>query len=389
LHDPIALQERLDAIAKLNNDVASAKILFPQGDGFKVIASTDRREVDQVNNDLENVVAWHQGQPIARLTTKLVNEEDRGINGGSRYWAIIMPLVDSQGDKQAVLSLKVSLNVMDAITRQIVWQSYIILGIIIFIIILLLANNTKILEYVNLYRKLKEVDRLKDDFISIASHELRAPVTGIHGYASMMRGGTYGDVPVNFQEPLQAVEQAASRLSNLVDDLLNVSRMEQGRLQFNLQPTMVYPLIKESIGELVANANEKKLDLVFKPHAEDLPLINIDADRFDQVLDNILSNAIKYTNAGTVEVTTEEKNGFLIIRVKDMGIGMSSAERVRLFEKFYRIKNENTKHIVGTGLGLWLTKSIIETMKGQIQIKSIKNVGTQVTVSFPIIRNKN
>lgn len=387
LADPIALQENLDAMAKMNNEISVATILYNQGNNFKVIASTDRRQVGKVNEDLENTIAWAQNQPIAYLTAILEDATGDVFRVPSgRYWAVVMPLLDSKGTKQGILSLKVSLNVMDEMTKQVLWQSYLILGIIILVIILLLANNTKIFNYVNLYKKLKEVDEMKDDFISIASHELRAPITGIRGYASMMLEGTYGELPKTFKEPLETIGVAAGRLSNLVEDLLNVSRLEQGRMQFILKPTDVNALIKESIQELSSSAIEKNLELIYKPASEVLPEIEIDQDRFSEVITNILSNAIKYTKTGSVAVMTEEKNNLLIIRVKDTGIGMSAPERERLFEKFYRVKNDETTNIVGTGLGLWITKSIVNAMKGQIGVDSMEGAGTQVTISFPVVK---
>jgi signal transduction histidine kinase len=275
---------------------------------------------------------------------------------------------------------------MDVLTKQILWQSYIILAVIVLIIILLLSNNTKVFEYLSLYKKLREVDRMKDEFISIASHELRAPITGVKGYISMMKDGTFGELPEKLKEPINIVAGAAERLSTLVEDLLNVSRIEQGRLIIDLKPTNINPLVEEVIRELESNAKAKNLAIIFKTPDSLLSEANIDPERFVQVMTNLVSNGIKYTEQGGIEIFTEMKGGKVVVKVKDSGIGMSAKERGLICNKFYRVQNNKTKGIVGTGLGLWFTKNIVEMMRGEITINSIEGFGTQVVIAFPTVK---
>ncbi len=380
---PMELEERLKSIIQKNSDIGLAEVSVPSGDSFKIIASTNESEVGQNSKSLENVIAWQQKDPITYLAS------DKGemlqLIGG-RYWSIIMPIVDGKGENKAILSLKVSSGIIDELTKQILWQSYIILGVIVLIIILLLSNNTKIFEYLTLYRKLQEVDKMKDEFISIASHELRAPITGVSGYISMIQDGTYGEVPERLKEPIKIVEGAASRLATLVEDLLNVSRIEQGRLMISLKPVSVNPLIVEVINELEANAKAKNLQLIFKTPDSAVADGSLDPDRFVQVITNIISNGIKYTEQGAVEIFTEMKGDKLVIKIKDSGIGMSVKEKEKICNKFYRIQNEKTKGIIGTGLGLWLTKNIVDMMKGQMVINSIEGFGTQVVLTFSTVK---
>jgi len=149
----------------------------------------------------------------------------------------------------------------------------------------------------------------------------------------------------------------------------------------------VSQIIKDTVAELKIQADEKKLSLQYKLHRDHLPLIRVDSERFKQVLINLIGNAIKYTEKGGVEVITEEKDKgkMLEINIKDTGIGMSAKAQQRLFEKFYRVQNEKTADVVGTGLGLWITKKIVEMMRGSIRVSSIENVGTQATLRFPIV----
>ena len=137
---------------------------------------------------------------------------------------------------------------------------------------------------------------------------------------------------------------------------------------------------------LQLQADDKNLKLTAEK-SQLLPPIMLDKDRFKQVLVNLIGNAVKYTLKGSVEVLVEVKNNEkLILRIQDTGIGMSAKDRERLFEKFYRITNDQTASITGTGLGLWITKQIVELMKGEISIDSIEKVGTQVSLEFPITK---
>jgi len=385
------LQNKVEAISLFNDEIVAADLLAPAGEDFKVVASLNRDVVGRVTKETVNVLAWRENKPVAFLTTSGNNNSIENVVGfdkqPERYWAVIMPMKDATGAKQMLLSMKISVATMDKLTRDILIRSYVVLLVTVLIIILLLANNTRLFEYAALYRKIKEIDQMKDEFISVASHELRTPVTGIRGFVSMILAGDLGPISDKAKESLAIVQSSADRLSVLVEDLLNVSRIEQGRMSMALKPADVGPMIKETIAELRVQAEQKKLSLTYQPHTEELPPVSIDGERFKQILFNLIGNAIKYTPKGQVEVITEEKNKRLEIKIKDTGLGMSAKARERLFEKFYRVQTEETSNITGTGLGLWITKQLVEMQGGEITVDSIEKVGTQMTVSFPIIKN--
>lgn len=387
------LQNKINRIAEFNEEIQSLDILIPDGEQFLILASLDETAANQKASNVQATVAWMQNQPVAFLTASnaknTVSQEINFSEENERFWTVTMPVKNANGEKTALLSMKVSLKVVDKITKTTLVRSYIILTFTILIIILLLANNTKLFEYASLYKKIKEVDQMKDEFISVASHELRTPVTGIKGYVDMILEGTMGEVNNKVKESLELVRGASERLAVLVEDLLNVSRIEQGRLQMDLKDVAPGKIIEDVVRELKIQSDQKCLSLKYSPLAENLPAINIDTDRFKQVLINIIGNAIKYTEKGGVEIFVEEKNKdrALEIRIKDTGIGMSAKDRERLFEKFYRVQNEKTVKITGTGLGLWITKQIVELMRGKIMVDSIEGVGTQITLSFPIKNN--
>ncbi|RLC37610.1 hypothetical protein DRH27_03645, partial [Candidatus Falkowbacteria bacterium] len=266
---------------------------------------------------------------------------------------------------------------------------YLLIGTV-FIIMLFLFAAVRLWDYALLYNKIKEVDKTKDEFISIASHELRAPVTGIKGHTSMMLDGSLGIINDRVKNSTEMIQLAAERLNVLVEDLLDVSRIEQGRMKIDSEPANISRTIKRAIKELKVQSDIKGIIINYKPFIDSFPLINIDTKRLDQVFINIIGNAIKYTDEGSIDITVEVKNDkFLEIKIKDTGMGMSAKDRARLFEKFYRVQNKKTKGITGTGLGLWISKRLIELMDGSISVDSIEGVGTQFTIQFPIVKNKN
>jgi len=255
----------------------------------------------------------------------------------------------------------------------------------VLIIVLILASNTRLFEYAMLFRKLKEVDKMKDDFISMASHELRAPITAIRGYLSLFLEDAYGKLDDKPKGILRTTFNIATHLAGLVEDLLDVSRIEQGRMQMTLEKMPIEETVGEIVEQLHFEAEKKGLAFEYRRPAAPLPLIEADKSRLKQVLINLCSNAIKYTPSGSVTVTTEIKDGDKIeIKVTDTGLGMSAEARERLFQKFYRVKTDLTRDIPGTGLGLWITKQIVELMKGRIYVDSIEKVGTQVSVLLPV-----
>jgi signal transduction histidine kinase len=303
-----------------------------------------------------------------------------------RYFNTIFPLHDTAGAKIALLNLKMSVKVTDDLTRQTLIISGIILIITLLIIIALLMINTRLFEFAILFNKLKEIDQMKDEFISMASHELRSPITAIKGYVSMFADGSFGVISEQGKKSVAIIESSIRRLADLVEDLLDVSRIEQNRLQVTPEETNLNEIISMTVDEMAVSAQAKKITLSYPTKGESLPTVSADKDKLRQVLVNLIGNAIKYTPAGSVLVTAQPQpdDKYLIIRVKDSGIGMSAQEREELFNKFYRIKNESTKGIIGTGLGLWITKQLVNLMGGEIYVDSIVGTGTEFSFTIPV-----
>lgn len=395
LGDEGAMQKKIEALSNKSSDVEELAILKPEKDSFKIIASSKNENIGKVLGFYYYNQAWIQPDNDGLATDSLLlahtaeGQEMIGGNTDERFWLVAMPMQDASGEKQALLTMKLSSEIVNELTNNNRNASMILLVLTVLVVILFLAAAVRLWDYAVLYNKIKEVDQMKDEFISIASHELRTPVTGIRGFVSMILEGTYGEISDKLKETLKMVQGAADRLAGLVEDLLNVSRIEQGRMEVKNAPLEISQIIKDIMAELKIQADQKKLILEYKPHTDKLPMASVDSERFKQALINLIGNAIKYTEQGSVTVLTEEKDGgkTLAIKIKDTGIGMSAKDRERLFQKFYRVQNDKTKGIVGTGLGLWITKQIVELMKGKITVDSIENVGTQITLLFPIVKS--
>ena len=391
------IQEKIKELSDRNSNFQELSILIPEDENFKIIASSERENLGKTLEFYYYQMAWSQPDNDGLATDSLklaATTEGKKIVGSfsreDRFWLVAMPMKDSSGEKQALLSMKISSKIVDDLTNYNRNASIYLLAVTVLIVILFLSIAIRLWDYALLYRKIKEVDQMKDEFISIASHELRTPLTSIKGYLSLILEGTYGKIEnKKMKEGINRAIDSSKRLEALVEDLLNVSRIEQRRLDVKNEEVELEPIIQEIISQLKIPADEKKLLLEYKEPKEKLPLILADPERLKQALINLIGNSIKYTEKGSIEVTTKIENDKLEIKIADTGIGMSAEEQKHLFEKFHRVQNEKTAKIIGTGLGLWITKQIIELMNGKIYLESMKDVGTQVTIKLDLAKKIN
>lgn len=394
--DPARLQAIVERVAKDVGEVYAIDVLVPDGatlpgERFKVVASLDPDAVGQPSTQVHNILAWSQDEAFAFLTRSAERSSvDRlgAAPSGGRYWAVVAPLKDAAGERKGLLAMKLSLAVVDDLVASSLLRSYILLAVTVLLTVLILASNTRLFQYALLFRKLKEVDKMKDEFISMASHELMTPISAVKGFLSLFLENAFGPFTGVAKEKMETVFLLVNRLGELVEDLLNVSRIEQGRLKIDLAPTPVEDAIQGVMEELETKAAEKSLAFTFARPETPLPKIMADPARLRQVLVNIVGNAIKYTPKGSVTVSAYLEDGHVKIKCTDTGLGMSAEARERLFQKFYRIKTDATAGIPGTGLGLWITKQLVELQKGRIYVDSIEGVGTQMTIVFPPLGEK-
>ena len=230
---------------------------------------------------------------------------------------------------------------------------------------------------------LKQLDELKKEFVFIAAHELRTPVTAIKGYLSMILDGLTGEINVKTKEFIQKVMTANERLVQLVNDLLQIARAEAGKLTVQVSAIDVIQPIQEVLSELKPLADEK--NIAMKYEVANWPKAMADTGRLKEVMVNLIGNAIKYTiGSGVVTIFHETKDKFLITHIKDTGLGISKEAQGKLFEKFYRVQTEQTATITGTGLGLFIVKQIVEKMNGKIWVESEEGKGSVFSFSLPL-----
>lgn len=242
-------------------------------------------------------------------------------------------------------------------------------------------SATKDLQDANV--KLQELDKLKDEFVSLASHELRTPMTAIRGSLSTILEGYAGDIPDKAREFLTAAYAENERLIRLVNNLLNISRIESGRLKFDFQPVDVNAMVEEVVTNLQITAAEKKIYLTHKLE-EQLPKAQADEDKVKEVLINLIGNAIKHTYEGGITVTTQKKDDAIVVAIVDTGHGIAKEDHDLLFQKFSQIKTVYKKETGGTGLGLYISKKIINGHNGEIWFESEVGQGSTFYFSLPI-----
>lgn len=233
-------------------------------------------------------------------------------------------------------------------------------------------------------KKLKVLDKTKDEFISMASHQLGTPLTAVTGYLSMALDEDKGNLSVAQREYITIALESSERLVSMAGDLLNVSRLNAGRFHIVRQPVDLVPLIQQELQQLHPAAERKNLLLEFTPPATPLPPVAIDESKTRQVVMNFIDNAIYYTEKGSIRVTLEEVGNHAVFKVIDTGMGVPPAEQARLFAKFYRAENAKSVRPDGTGLGLFLAKRVIEDQDGEIIFKSTMGVGSTFGFKLPL-----
>lgn len=232
--------------------------------------------------------------------------------------------------------------------------------------------------------RLRELDSMKDAFISTVSHELRSPLTSIQGYLELLLEEEEGQLTDEQRHFLEVVRRNAERLLRVVEDLLFLSRVDAGKLQVAHEQVDLAGVVRESMEALTPRARNRGIDLVLDSGTA---LMLGDPARLAQVADNLISNAIKFTqDGGHVSVEVGRTDDHVRLVVADTGIGIPAAELDRLFERFFRTSTASQLAIQGTGLGLAIVRAIIESHDGVIQLESEQGVGTTVRITFPALQ---
>ena len=239
-------------------------------------------------------------------------------------------------------------------------------------------------SFATMTEQLAELDRLKAEFVSVASHEIKTPLSVIRGYVSLLADGIYGETNDAQRKTLEAVSDQVDRLTRLVHRLLDISRFEAGGGRLELRRINVRDFLEELTGGFRVLAFQNGID--FSVHvADDVPVnLEGDADRLNEVLGNILSNAFKFTErGGRISLNAERDGAGLVVEVRDTGVGIPADKLPKIFEKFYQVDNAAQPRSVGSGLGLAIAREIVEAHGGTIGAESQVGKGTSFRVTLP------
>ncbi|MEA3449449.1 MAG: ATP-binding protein [Patescibacteria group bacterium] len=233
--------------------------------------------------------------------------------------------------------------------------------------------------------KLKQLDQAKSEFVSIASHQLRTPLTVIKGYISMFLEGSFGKMDELQKDSMEKVYHSNERLIQLVENLLNISRIESGRFCVNKEPVNLFEMVKSVVEELSGPANKKSFKLELVKPKKDVIVVPLDQEKIRQVVLNLIDNSIKYTKKGTVKVRISRRKNNVLFCVSDKGMGIKPDDLVDLFEKFFRGTDTALIHTEGIGLGLYVAKRIVEVHGGKIWAESKgENKGSKFCFTLPL-----
>lgn len=232
---------------------------------------------------------------------------------------------------------------------------------------------------------LKKMDKLKSDFVSMVAHEIKNPMGSVLALVKVVQDGLAGDLTEKQREILGRVSEKIKGLADMSQDLLDLSRIESGLISLEKERIDVRSLLIEQTGFYQGKAEEKGISMIFEP-AGQLPPILGSKRAIEEVISNFLTNAVKYTpENGRVMVFAAQEGDYVHISVKDNGFGIAEDDLSRVFDRFYRVKNDKTRYISGTGLGLAIVKSIVEAHNGTVRAESEVNVGSTFHVFLPVM----
>ena len=349
--------------------VKDEAILSSIADGLFMVDQNGTIEL--INNAAENIFGYKKGEVLGKKITDVFPIKSKEGNG-------------IESDKRPALmslqSQKVSTGIYQYTRKD---KSSFPAAITVAPVIL----HGKAIGAIEVFRDVtreQNVDRMKTEFISLASHQLRTPLSAIKWFIEILQDGNVGELTAEQKEMTTNIELSNERMIALVNALLNVSRIESGRIIVDPQPTDMKKLIEEVIKEVKPKISAKKQKLILSIH-ENLPVISIDPDMVRQVYLNLLTNANKYTpNEGEITIIISKKGEEIISQISDNGYGIPLKDHAKVFEKFYRGDNVMKLITDGNGLGLYLVKAIVESSGGRIWFTSEENKGTSFMFSIPL-----
>jgi PAS domain S-box-containing protein len=361
------------------NEVASKSevVINAIGDGVMFIDAQGL--IQLINPAAQAIVGWGKQDAITlhyKSVLKLINQKDETLDETND--PISLALNNNQQIKSNDLNLVTNSGKKIAISLLISPVGTIGSGVIV-----VFRDITKE----------RDEGREQAEFISTASHEMRTPVASIEGYLGLALNSQTAQIDERARQFITKAHESAEHLGHLFQDLLDVSKSEDGRMSNNPKVTNIVIFIRDIVQGLRQKADEKGLRLIYKPMPDDANerfmapeyLVNLDNDHIREIVNNLVDNAIKYTLKGEVSIDVTGDDEHVIFSVKDSGIGIPNEDIPHLFQKFYRVDNKDTHEIGGTGLGLYLCRKLAEMMGGRIWVESKYGEGSTFNVELPRI----
>jgi len=316
--------------------------------------------------ETERIAKDGQGVKVQLTQTLLRNKEERAIGSS----LILRDITDRKRAEEEILQLTRELEEkVEQRTKR-------------------LARAYKELEERNeelrrANEELRSLDRLKSEFVSMVSHELRSPLTNISGAVELLLDS---GAEVDEKKMLEVIGEESARLARLVEGILDVSRIEARKLDLKRERVDILPLLQRVLVNLQGSTSLHQFVL---PHADSLPKVWGDEDRIAQIFFNLLDNAVKYSpEGGKITVTAEAEGKKMVISITDQGLGISDKEKARIFRKFHRVNGSDSRETYGHGLGLYITKGLVEAQGGRIWVESSVGRGSTFSFTLPLADRK-
>ena len=365
------LENRLSAVESKSDVVINAI-----DDG--VLAISKDGNIELINPSAQQIIGWDQGDALGlnwKSVLKLVTSDGKDVED------LENPIAQSLSKNQPTHNDKLFL-----LTSS---EKRILVSIVSSPVG---TDGEGIIVVFRDITKEKAEEREQAEFISTASHEMRTPVASIEGYLGLALNPATAHIDEKARDFITKAHESAQHLGRLFQDLLDISKVEDGRMKNNPKIINVNEFLKDIFDGLATKANEKQLNYIFMPDIIDegkekslQPIFyaNIDPDHFREVVSNLIENAIKYTPSGEVVVNITGDDKQISVSVKDSGIGIPAEDIPHLFQKFYRVDNSDTREIGGTGLGLYLSRRLAEAMSGNLRVESKYKEGSTFYLEIP------
>jgi signal transduction histidine kinase len=366
--DKSTVQIYIDNVSNESIDVKNVSVLLKSSEGYFVTHSSNP---DLLGTKILKIEPYEK-LPITENESLIVNS----LTDSGRVWeSYRMVLVE--GNEYYVYTQQ-DFSTLDQVLYSRVQQSYLGLTLIfIFLISLAYWLNRQTFwkgEHEKRIAELKE----RDIFSNMIAHEFRTPLTVIKGYASFLKESDA--VQGENRRFVANISQSTERLIYLVNDFLEVARLQSGKITIKKESINVSEIIEKVVSDLTPIARDKDLKLVTR--VSDAINFVTDEARLQQILINLVTNSIKYTKTGSVAISVEKKTDELFIIIEDTGVGISGQDQKKLFQPFSRVGRADESTVIGTGLGMWITNQLVDLLGGEVNLESIEGIGTRVTLSL-------